>query len=117
MATEFRESVHNICLNTVTPWVIHKVNHLSEYCDYYIGKLVRSSRWSRSIVDNVVTLQTILGFNEPDQGEQHAMSPVEAAAEWMEIMARSRHDDGDGDDGDCDEYDDDDDPGTRTGPW
>ena len=47
------------------------------------------------MVDNVVTLQTILGFNEPDQGEQHAMTPAEAAAEWMEIMARYRHEDGD----------------------
>ena len=45
-------------------------------------------KWSRRMVDNVVTLQTILGFNEPDQGEQHAMTPAEAAAEWMEIMAR-----------------------------
>ena len=106
VATEFRECSQHLFKHGFM--LVHKVNHPS---DRWVV------RWSRGRVDTVVTLQTILGFNEPDQGEQHAMSPAEAAAEWMEIMARYRHDDGDGDDGDCDEYDGDDDqvPGPDPG--
>ena len=30
----------------------------------------------------------ILGFNEPNQGDQANMSPQEAALEWIEVMGR-----------------------------
>ena len=43
-----------------------------------------------SFVFNLIIprVQTILGFNEPNQADQADMTPQEAAAAWLEVMER-----------------------------
>ena len=36
-----------------------------------------------------LALQTILGFNEPNQPDQSNMTPMEAALKWMELQVCS----------------------------